>query len=138
MRKIFFYLVIIFMIYVIGYNVNYNNNDDFYIGTSVGNYYINDELRVEDITNCIKNNISVNNRKIQNILIKSNNIYIDLNGLILNKNSFTNITKLLNLLRYYNKDNIIIKLRKEENILDKKINMWILSLKDKYDIIVKR
>lgn len=139
MRKILFLLFIFFVVYIIGFKVNYNDNVDFYVGKKVGKYYfIKKEVRIEDLKHSIRDNINIYDKKIQTILVKSNNVYIDLNYFILNKNSFKNSEELFDILRYYNKENIVVKLRKENTIMDKKFNIWILSLKDKYDIIIMR
>ena len=139
MKKIIFYLLIFYIVYVIGLKVNYNNDIDFYIGDRVGKYYYFQSYnRFDDIMNIIEDNIVISDRKIQNILVKSNNIYINLNSFIIDKNSYGKVKEVLSYLRYYNKENIVIKLREEDCIEDKRFNMWILGLKDKYDIIIAR
>ena len=139
MKKILFCIFIILVIFLISIKVNYKSNYNFYIGNNKGKYnYIYNDTRIEDIIFDIDKNITINKKNIQNLLVTSNSINIDLNGLVINKNSLIQIDLLFNKIRTYSKEKIIIILRKEENSLDKSLNMLIFKLKDKYDIIIKR
>ncbi len=140
MRKILFIIIIIISVITIYIFKNKKNNIEFYIGNNEHNKYVYKyiDTKIEDIIDDINDNILINDRYIQNILIKSNTIYFDLNNLVLNKNSFNQIEILLSKIRLYSKEKIIIILRKENGIIDNKINNWILKIKDKYDIIIKR
>ena len=140
MRKILFIIIIIISVITIYIFKNKKNNIEFYIGNNEHNKYVYKyiDTKIEDIIDDINDNILINDRYIQNILIKSNTIYFDLNNLVLNKNSFNQIEILLSKIRLYSKEKIIIILRKENGIIDNKINNWIFKIKDKYDIIIKR
>ena len=139
MKKIIFIVVILLLIIIIGMNVNYNTNYDLSIGNDSSYYsYIYYDTRIEDIINDIDNNIYIKNKHIQNILVKSNNIVIDLNGLYINNKSIYYVDILLSIIRKYSKERIIIILRKENDILSNTMNNMIFKLKDKYDIIIKR
>lgn len=138
MRKILFIIIIIISVITIYIFKNKKNNIEFYIGNNEHNKYVYKyiDTKIEDIIDDINDNILINDRYIQNILIKSNTIYFDLNNLVLNKNSFNQIEILLSKIRLYSKEKIIIILRKENGIIDNKINNWIFKIKDKYDIYI--
>lgn len=141
MKKIIFCIIIIISIIYIYIFKNKKSNIEFFIGNNVHNKYVYSyiDTKIEDIIDDIDDNIVINDRTIQNILIKSNNIYLDLNNLILNKNSFNQIDILLKKIRLYSKEKIIVILRKDnKDSIDNKMNNWIFKLKDKYDIIIKR
>ncbi len=140
MKKIIFCLIILALIIIISMKVNYKSDINLYMGDYYENEYVYryKDTRVEDIIRDIDDNIVIKNKHIQNLLVKANNIYFDLNDLYLNKYSIGYINELLYKLRVYSKENIIIILRKGNTIIDKNINSWIFQLKDKYDIIIKR
>ena len=140
MKKIIFCLTILIIVFFIGVKVNYRSNINFYMGDDYKSEYVYryKDTRVEDIIRDIDDNIVINGKHIQNLLIRANNIYINLNDLYLNKYSIGYINELLYKLRTYSKENIIIILRNGNTIIEKKINSWIFQLKDKYDIIVER
>lgn len=140
MKKILFCIVILILIVIIGIKVNYKSNIIFCLGNNMDGDYIYhyQETRIEDIINDIDNNIEIGNRYIQNILVKANYIYFDLNNLSLNKYSINKIELLLEKIRFYTKEKIVVILRKEKTQLDKAINNWIFKLDDKYDIMIKR
>lgn len=141
MKKIIFAVIIISLIIVIYIFKNKDSNIEFFLGNNVQNKYVYNYLdtKIEDIIDAIDDNIIINDRRIQNILIKSNIIYLDLNDLILNKNSFNQIEILLKKMRIYSKEKIIVILRNEnDSIIANRMNNWIFKLKDKYDIIIKR
>lgn len=140
MKKIFFLLMIIIIIITISIKVNYKAHITLVFGNNIkGNYvYQYNNTRLLDIINDIKNNIKINDRYLQNILVKSDMIYLDLNNIDINKNNFMDINKLLETIRNYTKEKLIIVLREENNSNDKMINKWIFHFKNKYDIIIKR
>jgi len=107
-----------------------NNKNDY-------NYFYND-TRIKDILIDIDNNIKIKDKYIQNILVKANYIYIDLNNLVLNYNSINEIEKLFNKIRLFSKEKIIVILSNNNEVLAKSINNRIFKIKDKYDIIIKR
>ena len=140
MRKLLFIVTIGISVITIYILKNKQTNIEFYIGNNEHNKYVYNyiDTKIEDIIDDINDNVLINDRYIQNILIKSKTIYFNLNELILNKNSFNQIEILLSKIRLYSKEKIIIILRKENSIIDNKMNNWIFKLKDKYDIIIKR
>lgn len=140
MKKILFCITILILVIVISLKVNYRSHIIFSLGNNINSdyrYYYND-TRVEDIIDDIDNNILVNDRHIQNLLVKADFIYLDLNELTLNSQSVINIEILLEKIRSYTKEQVIVILRKEESSIDKSINKWIFKLTDKYDIMIKR
>ncbi len=140
MKKILFCLTILILVIVISMKVNYKDHIIFSFGNNINSnykYYYSD-TRIDDIIDDIDKNILINDRYIQNILVKADYIYLDLNGLILNSQSVINIETLLEKIRSYTKEKMIVILRKEESSIDKAINKWIFKLTDKYDIMVKR
>lgn len=140
MKKILFCIIILILIIVISLKVNYKSNIIFSLGNNINSdykYYYND-TRIEDIIDDIDNNVLINERHIQNLLVKADFIYLDLNELTLNNQSIITIEKLLEKIRSYTKERLIVILRKEESSIDKSINKWIFKLTDKYDIIIKR
>ena len=140
MKKILFCIIILILIIVISLKVNYKSNIIFSLGNNINSdykYYYND-TSIEDIIDDIDNNVLINERHIQNLLVKADFIYLDLNELTLNNQSIITIEKLLEKIRSYTKERLIVILRKEESSIDKSINKWIFKLTDKYDIIIKR
>ncbi len=141
MKKILFVIIIGFIIIIIGTRVKYNSDISLYFGNTNNSYkykYDYFDTRVIDIINAIDNNIIINSKTIQNILVKSNVIYLDLNGIYISKDFIYDIEKLLIKIRYFTKEKLIIILRKENSFFDKNINKWIFEIKEKYDIIIKR
>lgn len=139
MKKIFFCIIILIIIIFISIKVNYKANYNLYIGNNNGDYsYLYNDTRIEDIISDIDKNIIINNKHIQNLLVRANSIHIDLNDLVINKNSIVQIELLLKNIRTFTKENIVIVLRKDNTRIDKMLNNMIFKLKDKYDIIIKR
>ena len=129
---IFFVLLLIFVIYkynvdkkikylYIGNDVYYKYNEimkSYYNSKQNIEYIRNDDYRVMDLINEIKCNHTIENKKIQNVLIKSNVIVLNV-GLYdieykkeLNYNYvdelIADIEKLLTIIRKYNKDKIYV------------------------------
>lgn len=139
MKKIFFCLLIFIIIVIIGIKVNYKSNIILYFGNNKNDYnYFYNDTRIKDILIDIDNNIKIKDKYIQNILVKANYIYIDLNNLVLNYNSINEIEKLFNKIRLFSKEKIIVILSNNNEVLAKSINNRIFKIKDKYDIIIKR
>ena len=140
-------IVIVFYLIVFIYNhFSHQKELSFSIGNAINANYIYkyNDTKVTDIINDINNNIKINNRYIQNILVKSSIIYIDLNDLI-NCNSYsclyTNIADLeilMSLIRKYSKEKIIIKLLSNSNEYTNYMNEKVMILAQKYDIIAMR
>lgn len=140
MKKILFCTFIIFMVIYIYFEFNNEQKHSFCFSNTIEcdyNYKYRD-TRIEDIIYDIKTNKIINGKNIQNLFIKSDTIYIDLNNLYLNKNSFSSIDKLLDMIRLYSKEKIVVILSNKKSISDNNINKWIFKIKDKYDIIIKR
>ena len=140
MKKILFCIFIIVSVVYIYFNFNIKETSTLCFSSNKKcnfNYFYND-TRIEDIINDIDNNITINGKTILNILVKSKYIYIDLNNLYINKNSYKNIDKLFARIRKYTKENIVVILNKNNTISTNNMNKWIFKLRDKYDIIIKR
>ena len=126
MKKIILILILVFLIYIIHvltvdrrvkylYIGNSNQKIDLTADTYMS-YIRDDDYRVIDLINDINDNIKINNRSLQNMLIKSNIIVISIgaNDLKHKKNLdykysdelINDLEKLLKLIRKYNKDKI--------------------------------
>ena len=140
MKKIIFYFMIFVCIILIYFKFNIREDISLCFGNDIKcnyNYNYND-IRIDDIIRDINNNIRIRNRSIQNLIIKSNSIYIDLNNLYLNKNSFGDINKFFDVIRKFSKEKVFVILRSDNDIMSKDINIWIFKISKKYDIIVMR
>lgn len=132
MKKIIFMITIVLTIILISIKINYHSNIDLYFGNTSSKYvYKYDNTRITDITSDIRKNITINNKTIQNLLVKSNHIYIDFKQLEVYH--LNDIDELFKVIRYYTKENIYVYLNK-----DKKVNSRIFKIKDTYDIIIVR
>ena len=146
MKRIINVSIIIFLIIVIYNKYSYQKPLILSFGNTInGNYiYKYNDTRVTDIINDIKNNAKIDNRYIQNILVKSSTIYLDLNNLINCSDydcTYTNIADLeilINLIRRYSKERIIIRLLSQENELADYTNEKVMILAKNYDIITMR
>lgn len=140
MKKILFCITILILVIVISLKVNYKDHIILSLGNNISSdykYYYSD-TRIEDIIDDIDKNILIKDRYIQNILVKADCIYFDLNNLMLNKQSIMSVEALIDKIRSYTKEKVVVILRKEETSMDKSLNQWIFKLTDKYDIMVKR
>ena len=135
MKKILFIIIICIFVYFIYNGITDRNIKYLYIGSNDYNrynilikdnyimkeyttYIRDDDYRVMDLINDIVDNRKINNRKFQNLLVKSNIIVIStgINDLEykekLNYNYvdelINDIEKLLKLIRKYNKDTIYV------------------------------
>ena len=140
MKKILFLISIIIIIITISIKVNYRAHISLSFGNNIKSNYIYyyDDTRFKDIISDIEKNIKLNNRHIQNILVRADNIYLDLNNIEVTKNDIYDLNNLLAYLRSFTKENIIIILKKEEYSSNNLINNWIFKIKNKYDIMIKR
>ena len=140
MKKILFCIFIIISVLIIYFKCNIKETSTLcFSNVKKCNYnYFYKDTRIEDILYDIDNNITINGKTILNILVKSKYIYIDLNNLYLNKNSYTNIDRLLSLIRKYTKEKIVVILSKKNDISTNNMNKWIFKLREKYDIIITR
>ena len=145
MKKIILFLLVPLSIYII-YN-KYSKQSELVL--SFGNIdaeynYKYNNTRITDLITDIKSNKKINNRNIQNLLVKASYIYIDLNELI-NCNSYHNalinikdFEDFIILIRKYSKEQIEIKLLLEKSDIDEYINQKLMVYLEKYDIIFMR
>lgn len=146
MKRIIKVVIIFYLIIFIYNKYNYQKPLIFSIGNTInGNYvYKYNNTRVTDIINDIKNNKKINNRNIQNILVKASTIYLDLNNLVNCSNydcvyiNSSDLEELLIIMRKYSKERIIIRLLSQENEYTNYINEKVMILAKKYDIITMR
>ncbi len=140
MKKLLFLIMVVIVVITISLKVNYKAHISLSFGNNIkSNYqYHYQDTRPKDITNDILDNIKISDRYLQNILVKADNIYIDLNGLLVNKNNFKDLNKLLEVMRKYTKEKITIILKDENNYDDYLLNKWIFKIKSNYDIMVER
>ena len=106
--------------------------------------YVYNDTRIPDIIRDIENNITIKDKTIQNLLVTSNIIEIDINNLV-HTNNISSILSNLNYLeilvktiRKYSKEHIKLYLLKEKTDLDKYANEKIIQILNKYDIIMVR
>lgn len=140
MKKILFCAFIILIVLYIYFEFSKQQPLSFCFSNTIKcdyNYKYKD-TRLEDIIYDIEKNKLITGKHIQNLFVKSSTIYLDLNNLYLNKNSFSYINNLLEILRLYSKEKIVVILSNENNITANNINKWIFKLKEKYDIIISR
>lgn len=145
MKKLIF-MILLFILIPLIYFCAYNEKKQiFTIGNNRGNiFYIPNYNRITDIIIDIENNIDIADKKIQNILIKSSSIELDLRKYLNFKDynslldEINNVEILINTIRKYSKEQIIIKLLDEKNILYEYANKKILLMAQKYDIMVVR
>lgn len=142
-------IIITMVFYLVVYICNkYPNRDKLIIsfGNNInGNYtYYYNNTKITDIINDIKYNHKINNRNIQNILVKSATVYLDLNNLF-NYSNYNNIKtnlvdieKLINLIKKYSKGQINIILLKDKTELADYTNQKIMISFKKYDIMFLR
>lgn len=110
-----------------------------------GNYnYVYNDTKITDLINDIKYNKKIENRYIQNILIKASTIYLNLNNLFNYEDyekimvSIEDLENLIVLLRKYCKEQIIIKLIEGKSEYSYYANKKIRLSLEKYDIIFVR
>lgn len=145
MKKILIILLVIISIFAIYIFTSKKHNMTFAIGLTNSDINYNPEsYKITDIIIDIENNIDIDGYAIQNLLVRSNNITINLNKYIKLKDYETIISQLsdletlLKLIRKYSKEKITIKLLEEKNILYEYANKKIILLSEKYDIIILR
>lgn len=146
MKKIFFLILIIALIIVI-YN-NYYKKSNLTLSFGVNNnsdiYYEYKDTRITDITNSINNNEIISEYYLQNALIKSSKIYININGLIKTDSYssaiayLSDLEELFALIRKYSKEQIYIQLLEEKSDIAIYINKKIQLIISNYDIIIMR
>lgn len=145
MKKIFFLLVLCFLVFTIYMITNRKQRLVFTIGNKEGDYYYDKEdMHISEITMSIEQNEEIRDKKIQQILVKSSCIQIDCNSFfkltsydrILTQ--MNDLEELIVLLKKYCKEKIEIILLKEDSELSSYTNKKISILSQKYDIIITR
>lgn len=145
MKKIFFLLVLCFLVFTIYMITNRKQRLVFTIGNKEGDYYYDKEdMHISEITMSIGQNEEIRDKKIQQILVKSSCIQIDCNSFfkltsydrILTQ--MNDLEELIVLLKKYCKEKIEIILLKEDSELSSYTNKKISILSQKYDIIITR
>lgn len=142
-------IIVTFIFYLVIYICNkYPNKDKLILsfGNNInGNYtYYYKDTRITDIINDIKYNQKINNRNIQNILVKSSIVYLDLNSLFNYTNYETintnliDLKKMVILIKKYFKGQInIILLKGKSELVDYTNQKVMINLKN-YDIMFMR
>lgn len=145
MKKIIILLVLLIVIFSIYLCTNNRKALVFSIGLDDGNITYNPEdYRVTDIIIDIGNNINIEGYDIQNLLVRSTCIKINLNEYFYLKNyqsiisQISDLENLFKIIRKYTKEDIYISLLDEENILGEYANKKIILLSEKYDIMILR
>ena len=142
-------IIVTLVFYLVIYICNkYPNKDKLVLsfGNNINgnyNYYYNN-TRITDIINDIKYNKKIDNRNIQNILVKSSIIYLDLNNLFYDTNydtiktNLSDLNTLINLIKKYFNGKINIILLKGKNELTDYANQKVMINYKKYDIMFLR
>ncbi len=145
MKKIIFLLVLCLFIFGIYALTNKKSTLFFSIGNKNGDYYYDKEdMHISEIKMSIEQNEGIDNKTIQQILIKSSRIQIDCNAFFKLSNydriltQMKDLEELFILIRKYCKERIEVVLLKEENELVNYTNKKISILCQKYDIIITR
>ena len=145
MRKIFFVVFILILISVIYFCTYKKSTIHFSIGNLNGDIsYVPEYTRITDIIIDIENNINVDGNKIQNLLVKSFRIELDLTNYVKFENYndvitvINDVEDLIINIKKYTKEKIMINLLEEKNILYEYANKKILLLGKKYDIMILR
>lgn len=146
MKKLLFVFILTILIMII-YN-NYSKQKRLTLTFGDGYYenynYVYNDTKITDLINDIKYNKKIENRYIQNILIKASTIYLNLNNLFNYEDyekimvSIEDLENLIVLLRKYCKEQIIIKLIEGESEYSYYANKKIRLSLEKYDIIFVR
>ncbi len=146
MKKIITLILIVIAIIIIYYqNMTKSNIKLLFSDNNKYEYtYVYNDTRIPDIIRDIENNITIKDKTIQNLLVTSNIIEIDINNLV-HTNNISSILSNLNYLeilvktiRKYSKEHIKLYLLKEKTDLDKYANEKIIQILNKYDIIMVR
>lgn len=145
MRKIFFVVFILILISVIYFCTYKKSTILFSIGNLNGDIsYVPEYTRITDIIIDIENNINVDGNKIQNLLVKSFRIELDLTNYVKFENyndvitGMNDVEDLIINIKKYTKEKIMINLLEEKNILYEYANKKILLLAKKYGIMILR
>ena len=145
MKKILLFLLISLSIYHLYNRYSKQPNLVLSFGDIKAEYnYKYDDTRITDIINDIKINKKIDNKHIQNLLVKASYIYIDLNGLIKCNNykgvleNVNDLEKLIVLIKKYSKEKITIKLLNNNDDIHEYANQKLMVYLKKYDIIFMR
>ncbi len=145
MKKFFLFVFLCVGAFVVYQKAEKQESLLFAIGSKEGDiYYDKEDLRIPEVTMNIEQNIEIQERPIQNILIKASKIFIDSNRLF-RLSTYENILtqlkdfeELLILLRKYSKEQMEVRLLKGSSEQDIYTNQKISILCKKYDIIISR
>lgn len=145
MKKIFLLILLFLSVIIIYVFANKKQKLVFSIGIENGDInYVPTDYRITDIIIDIENNININGYDIQNLLVRSTIIYIDLNEYFYLRDyqaileQIEDLETLFKLMRKYTKEKIYILLLDEVDILSEYTNKKIILLSKKYDIMVVR
>jgi len=152
MKKILLLVLIVFLVIFI-YNLQLTNHEDLYIGDSFYEmnfdyvYIDSNDYRVTDMIRDINNNILVNNKNIQYLFVKCENIYIAIGNNDLFSTNMTyekidvflnDLEELLLLVRKYSKENIYFD-KLDYDYLDTDVKDYLRkkleNLMNKYEVI---
>ena len=145
MRKIFILVVVIASVMLIYKSTNRSEILVFSIGNNHGDIVYNPEnARITDIILDIEKNKEIEDKYMQNILVKASHIEIDITSFVSLNNykavlsQMEDLEKLFALLRKYSKEKIEIKLLTEQSEIARYTNHKIAILSKNYDIIITR
>lgn len=145
MKKIIFLLVLCLFIFGIYVITNKKSNLFFSIGNKTGDYYYDKEdMHISEVKMSIEQNEAIDNKTIQQVLIKASKVQIDCNSFFKLSNydriltQIEDLEELFILIRKYCKERVEIVLLKEEGELANYTNKKISILCQKYDIIITR
>ena len=145
MKKIFILIFLGFLSFEI-YQITFKKEKlIFSIGNTTGHYfYAFKDLTITDVTMAISRNEEIQNRPIQNLLVKSSLIQIDLSKMVSIESynsvytELEDMEELILLIRKYTKEKVEVLLLPEENDIAEYMNQKISILCKKYDIIISR
>ena len=145
MKKIIYLVVVLGVIFYI-YQINFHKESLFFsIGNQKGEiFYVKEDFRIPEVTLNIEQNKKINNKRMQQILIKASRIQLDMNTLF-HLSTYSSVVtqiddleELLILMRKYCKERIEVVLLEEQSELAEYANKKISILCQKYDIILLR
>ncbi len=145
MKKILFLILLILIVFTIYAFTKKEEKLFFSIGEKIGDVYFDKEdMHITEVTTSIEQNELVMGKEIQNILIKSSKIEIDLNRMFYlttyNRilTQLEDLEELFILIRKYSKETIQVIPLSGSSELAQYTNKKISILCKKYDIIISR
>ncbi len=145
MKKIFFLILLCFLVFVV-YHFTFKKEDLFFsIGNEKGDYYYKKEnMKITELKMGIEQNEIIQDIPIQQILVKSSKIQIDSNSFFTIKSyhrileQLEDLEELFKILRKYCKEKIEFILLRGSDEGTSYANKKISILCKKYDIIIMR